>query len=595
MKTKIFEFFSRIPLWLWCALVFCIAIGARFYWIEQKAQFHCAESMSVVLCSYAPALSFSNSNENSSKEILSGREVKNRFYSNEIGIKDFAEDIFHLRQDNRDYCHTNFYYSCLRAALYGNDTTNMPSVIKRGFFLNIVFFSIGFVFLGLLARELFREKLQIVTGLALGTLCAGMLSMSVWLRPYDLWFATTAIFSYAFVLSSKQYFTGTGTLVSFKNFWILTVVTAGTLLSVYFSIVFVVLLGVALCGLAIKKNGAKFELPFFASVFMSALILATAIYPNYPLGFLVDRGTEAAQKFSPAQIFENLQLSFSGALKIFENSAFGVPVVLLLLAGGISLFILKKKHTCTGVPAEQESVVAITFARASLLTAAVLSFLAIIYLAPFKTVRYVAALLPILLFAVPCVFSFARQRWLGILGNILAITLFAFGAFSAKPEPMERESKPTLTQRVKHLVYRENPDAAFPCERLSEKTKNYFLLNNWRLHGLDLMKIPDDAQCHVVNRSETMPETYDVPATLAAGEKALVIIPIWGRPDKLDIHEIHLSHGKISAEIPMDCGGVFYEFESDPAAPATTLRLNVERAENRGIFYDTIPEAPADF
>lgn len=610
---------SRIPLWIWCALVFCVAVAARFYWIDQKEDFHCDESMSISLCNYGAGIA-----PEFEADTMSGRELKNFFFANEAGVKDFVKDIYNLRKDNRDYPHTNFYYSCLRAALYGCDSTDMPSVVRRGFFLNLAFFSVGFVFLALLLKELFREKLQIVTGLAMGTLCTGMLSMSVFLRPYELWFATTMIFAYAFAVGAKRYFTDAGTLVSFKNLWIYAVVTAGAMLSVYFSIVLVVLLGAILCGLAIKKNGAKTELPFFTSVFALAVILATAIYPNYPFGFLSERGADVSGKFSIAQIFENLHSAYSGIMGIPLNEAFGLPVVTLLIVGGIAILVLRKTRKNrefaddgvfeNSLQGKSDRASGNSFIFWSLFAAATVAFVAIIYLVPWKVVRYVAALLPILLLIVPRVFSFARLRWIGVCGNILAIALFAVGAFTAEHAPfagrgigpldsapqslserifrsVSRRIQNSFSQKIENLVYSRNLANEFSSVRLFETSKNFAFVMNSRVHGFPLMEMPDNAQVYLVKQLNPFDPVCTIPDTLPQGEKTIIVISAWSFKNVPS--EIRLPHGKLGKEMFLDCIAVAYEFVKDPAAPESTLRLNLERGKSGGNFYDVITNTPA--
>ncbi len=581
MLTKIQSFFARVPLWIWCVLVFAAAVGVRIHWIQQKENFHCDESMSVMLCSYTD-WKFENG------KIFSGREFKDIAYANDAGVKDLAKDIFHLRENNRDYCHTNFYYSLLRVALYGADTTNMQAVIERGFALNLALFSVAFVFLVLLLRELFSGKLAIVSGLVAGTLCTGTISMSMWIRPYDLSLATMLLFAFVFVRCVKTYRNGES-LFSWKNLWLLAVVVAGTLLSVYFAVVAVVLLGVVLCGWA-WKNVGKSELPFLASVFVLGVTIATAIYPNYPLGFLVGRGTEAASKFSPFQILNNVWDSFVGGILVLADDAMLIPALALLV---VAVIAIRRERDCTetcGVGANAPVAVAL-----SLFVPAFLAYWATLYLAPSKIVRYVAALLPILLAVVPWALSRTRSRAIYILGNIVFIGAFIAGNFLATPIPMldsgDVGNYRFREQRIgiKHLVYRDVSANRKIWNEFAEENPHFVILSDWRMHGLDLMNIPDSAQCVFVERNEESREVFDLSNVAPEWKNFTIVVPTWGRVSLLGIHEIVLPKGNIGAETRLNAGGLMFAFSRDESAPAKKLRLNEASAKSGGDYFDIVP------
>ena len=581
MLTKIQTLLARVPLWIWCVLVFAAAVGIRVHWIQQKENFHCDESMSVHLCSYTD-WKFENG------KIFSGREVKDIAYANEPGVKDFAKDIFHLRENNRDYCHTNFYYSLLRAALYGADTTNEHAVIVRGFALNLALFSIAFVFLVLLLRELFSGKLAIVSGLVAGTLCTGTISMSMWIRPYDLSLATMLLFAFVFVRCVKAYRRGES-LVSWKNLWLLAIVVAGTLLSVYFSIVAVVLLGATLCGWAWKKVG-KGELAFLASVFVLGITVATAIYPNYPLGFLVGRGTEAASKFSPIQILGNIYDSFVGGILVLADDAMLIPALALLVVAVIAIRRERDGTETCGAGANAPVAVAL-----SLFVPAFLAYWATLYLAPYKIVRYVAVLLPILLATVPWALARTRSRAIYILGNVVFIAVFIGGNFLVTRTPMRSSGDVDKLELrapqlgVNHLVYRKAFENVKTWNELSSENSRFVILTDWRTHGLDLMDLPDSAQCVFVERNEDSKETFDLSNVVPEWKDFTLIIPTWGRVSLLGIHKIVLPKGTIGAETYLDASGIAIAFSRDESAPAKMLRLNEASAESGGDYFDVVP------
>ncbi|MGN0860998.1 MAG: hypothetical protein ACI4P3_03790 [Candidatus Spyradosoma sp.] len=583
MIIKLQNFFARVPLWIYALAIFAVALGVRLHWIQMKENFHCDESMSVHLCSYTEW-------KFESGKIYSGRELKNIVYANDAGMKDFAKDIFHLRENNRDYCHTNVYYSLLRCALFGADTTDMHAVVTRGFVLNIALFSVAFVFLTLLLRELFAGKLAVVSGLVAGTLCTGTISMSMWIRPYDLQLAAMSVFAFVFVRCVKTYLRG-DSLVSWKNFWALAVISAGTLLSVYFSVLAVVLFGATLCVLALWRIG-KSELPFLISVFALGVTFATAIYPNYPLGFLVGRGTEAASKFSPIRIFSNIWDSVIGGILVLADDAMFVPALALLVVAAFAIW--RNRNSAVDAGEEKaESVPAVVFL--SLVVPAFLAYWATLYLAPYKIVRYVAALLPILLVSVPWALSATRSRVIYVLGNLAFIGVFCGGVFFAKPLPMRASGDvgkvalraPRLG--VGHLAYWNKPDCGEALVEVAKKNPRFVVLDDWRTHGLDLMKLPDSAQVVFAERQDADRTSFDLSNIAPQWNDFALVVPIWGRVSLLGIREIILPKGKVYAETHLDTAGLLIPFSREGSAQSLILKLNEESAQSGGNYFDVVP------
>ena len=129
MLTKIQTLLARVPLWIWCVLVFAAAVGIRVHWIQQKEGFHLDEGATVVLSSYN-RYGFLDAFPDGKE--LSGDEVRNLTCGNEFGLKNLGEDLVGLRADNRDSPHTNFYYSLFRIAIFDADSTDIKTVIARG-------------------------------------------------------------------------------------------------------------------------------------------------------------------------------------------------------------------------------------------------------------------------------------------------------------------------------------------------------------------------------------------------------------------------------------------------------------------------------
>jgi len=79
------------------------------------------------------------------------------------------DTVKRLRENNRDAPHTNFYYSFLRLWWIGNaGHFDFNSAKWRGCALNLVFFSLSYLFMVMLLKKLFgaENKGIIILGLA---------------------------------------------------------------------------------------------------------------------------------------------------------------------------------------------------------------------------------------------------------------------------------------------------------------------------------------------------------------------------------------------------------------------------------------------
>lgn len=483
---KLNSILNRVPLLAWCVLIFIVALGARIYWFEEKRGFHCDESMSVTLSSM-------NSHEIDEKlkshETISAKDLKEIYYGNEQTIKEIAKDIFHLRENNYDWCHTNIYYSLFRITLWNSDTTNYENVLFRGFILNLIIFTGTFIFLILLAREFFKnKKLPIILALVAGTLNMGMISMSVFLRPYELQAFTLVFFAYVFVVLAKKYW-NEEKVSSWQNLILISWAIAVALLGTYFSIVEVVLLGLGLSIIAWAKTGFK-EVCFLMGTFFFGIIVASAIYPNYILGFLVGRGTEAASKFSLTQILSNIEFSLLGEIYILLGYFLYLPVLILLMLVVISLIIFAKKEQKSIKKFFTNNPIEIV-----LFVATFLAMCAILYLAPYKIVRYVATLFPILALAIPWIIQKIHSQNIRFLTSIFIIFVFAGTTFlvdgSKTPSNFNKEEiKTDLTflPKIYFLGAWENPSESYFDSKLPVVVLNG---NSWHIHYFDLMKLDD--------------------------------------------------------------------------------------------------------
>ena len=618
MNSSKFAFFSKIPLCVWALIIFAVAVGARFYWVAQKEDFFLDEITSLQITSVqswaVPELK--------AGKIYTAREVRQAAFGNAADNSDLGDDLSRLRMHNPDKCHTNFYYSLLRVVISGCEPGFHP-LLFRGFALNLFLFAGSFAIWTALFKKLFRgNDFAVCVALAAASLNAGAIAMTAFVREYELQMFWVSAFALAFVMlveawskdSSRA--TWKSLLASWPKLLALAVVTVGALLSGYFSIVFVILATIALCAVAAKSRGAKAIL-FPPAALALAVGIASIIYPDYFHGFFVTRGAEAAGKFNTAIILENIGNTWDGAVwileKVFPGKACGAALILFLaVLVGKKVFEIdaaRKRSRDVPVPAaaaapelpqERDGAKARIFATfdaflasptAMLLVAAFLATCAILYLAPYKTSRYVVAFYPILALVFPLVVAKLRSRGIACVAGAAFIALFAVFAFSAmKKTPPEGSWCP----KVEYLVNDSSKWRSL-MRKYAGSSSVIIFAQNGAHHWFPVMEIPADANV-VFQKADR--KAYTPVTVKAFGKKsALFLVNRSGKSD------VNLPRGAVGKEIPL-----FGRFTTaipltfDESKPAHILKWRAGRGKvaQRGHLFDVVevPEpaksAPAD-
>ena len=517
--------------------------------------------------------------------------------------------------------HTNFYYSLLRVVISGCDTEFHP-LLFRCFALNLFLFAGSFAIWTALFKKLFRgNDFAVCVALAAVSLNAGAIAMTAFVREYELQMFWVSAFALAFVMLVEAWSkdasraTWKSLLASWPKLLALAVVTAGALLSGYFSIVFVILATIALCAVAAKSRGAKAIL-FPPAALALAVGIASIIYPDYFNGFASDRGTEAAGKFELAIILENIGNTWDGAVgilkRIFPGKACGTALILFLaILVGKKIFEIdaaRKRSRDVPVPAaaaapelpqERAGAKARIFAAfdaflasptAMLLVAAFLATCAILYLAPYKTSRYVVAFYPILALVFPLVVAKLRSRGIACVAGAAFIALFAVFAFSAtKNWPSKGSLRPKIERlanvstKWRSLVEKyASPDSAILFKRDGSHRR------------FPIMEIPANASV-VFPRNEKSGRTVTF---TTFGKKSALFFVCGDCPG-----DVALPRGTVGKEFPL--GGhlaMAIHLTFDESKPAHILKWRAGRGKvaQRGHLFDVVevPEpaksAPAD-
>ncbi|MDR2922396.1 MAG: hypothetical protein LBU85_03515 [Treponema sp.] len=428
--------------------VYALALGIRVYWFAQKDGLHVDEGLTVALSCHNDFMVTDNY-EYGKK--YTGKELKEASLVRPAGLKDALADARSLWKDNRDPPHTNLYYTFLRLSLTGIKSGDIAPVIVRGAVLNLLFFTVSFIFFFLLMRRLFpgNEPLQ-YAAVFCGFLSTAAISNTLFIRPYQIQETLFIIFCYYFVLSlewkkyiihEKKFFAGV-----LKPMLVMSLVTALTLMSGYYAVVFIGLFGLY----AIYrqcKNKTFSEIPFYFAVLGLGILFARILYPKYISGFFSYRGTETIRTLS-GNVPENIQSSVMTAGTFLQKHFFSytVIVVCVLCLAFIAVASIRGRRGIK-LPDVQKTAWYI-------FAVSVLYLFAILILAPYKVLRYGMPVFPffVILPAMLIDTMWARSKKIAAAAMLLLCGCFAFNA--------ARESKIENIFRNKRAeyVFTENKD-----------------------------------------------------------------------------------------------------------------------------------------
>ncbi|WP_156471892.1 hypothetical protein [Helicobacter himalayensis] len=355
-------------------IVFIFALFLRLYFAYKKDTFHIDESLSVAISA--------NSGYMWGKPLPNGeffgKELKGIAYWHDRSFADAISDIKGLWKNNQwDLDHPNLYYILYRLWHIGVQTGDFEWIKQRGIGLNLVFFAYGFIFAFFLARRLFGFNFLIPLFLALAFFNSASVSNTIFIREYALQEALALLF----VLNLLLFFQNPR-----RGFWFLVYFafcTALFLLSGYFTLFFVLPCVIVLLCVHFR-NGLKI-------IFATALSFGFCkiFYQSYFLG--LDQGGRSKQALDKLQLqvfFENLQKSFDALIDILHTHLINI-FILVLLIFLCSLLLCKYKT----LKKYLNRNLAFTL---GVFIFSILWICGILYLAPYKTLRYIMPIFPFL-------------------------------------------------------------------------------------------------------------------------------------------------------------------------------------------------------
>ena len=395
-------------------LVLFFSLFVRFYWGTQKQGLHIDEVLSIITANHNGWGGLSP-DEN---KIYSRKDFVGELFFDDSGLGDSARDIATLYHYNKDPAHTDFYYSLLRLAFLGRATFSLKNIIYTGIALNSLLFVTGFFFFYKLLQLLYKDYLLILLTLFCASVASSAVSNTLFLRPYQLQSTMLIVLTYVIlkIIVEKRF--------NRKYFILLSFSAAGTLLSGYFTIIFIGLFSLFIfIYYSLQKDFKKIF--FYGSSFLVGALIAQLLYLKYWLTIFTgqDRAGEVFQKVNFGYFISNISASIQNVYGMLTNYALYDLSLFLLVAVVLFVFfmnVVKKKK------------IEINWLSLYIVVICLMFSVIAIYLAPFKVIRYIMPVFPLIILIIPLTISAIGINFLKIgLSSILMI-LFAWNAFNVE-------------------------------------------------------------------------------------------------------------------------------------------------------------------
>ena len=387
MDLKIFD--KKIL--IMCVVVFILGLFARIYAITLKEDLHQDEALSVVLSNYSE---YGWSKLPEENIVFSGKDVKQMMFWNDSSIKDMFTDIGNLYLYTRDDSHSNLYYSILRATFTGVDNFDIKQTIYRGCAVNLIAYCLAFFFMFKLLALLFKNQSLIPFGLFVAFLNMGSILNVAYLKPYQLQELAFVMVTYYFVRLLK------GENINPLK---ISLAIVFSFLTGYYSLIYVGILAIIL----FTKNLDK---KYLLKITGLSVLFTTLFYPGYFLGLISYRATETVERFSGFNLFK----SFLGIFFFYFKYIFSFILIIYLVY--LLVKISKQK-----LSADEKSKDIVLLFVLGLVWSAI-----ILFIAPYKVLRYILPIFPIMTLIIPYVVSHFEKKIfpISIICSIVVLNFF---------------------------------------------------------------------------------------------------------------------------------------------------------------------------
>lgn len=396
-------------------IIYLVSLLIRVYWVSQKDCLYIDELYNLNIIFFKEQ---GFSQKITPGEYSGGGLQETSLVTLHSGIKDTLKDIFKLWKDNHDPDHASLYYMLLRPLLINLKTFDLKEIIYRSAILNLVLFSLSFLFFyWLLTLTVPGSPLLKCLCLAGGFLNPASVSTVLLFREYQLQCMAFILFIYYFIKtynSTKIIYEKQKKSIS-GQFILFAFITAITLSSGYYSFIFIFLIGIyVICDKCKTKKYS--DIRYYICVFLAGVGLAQLMYLKY-MNFLFSRpeALNIAAIIGP-KITKNLSAYIEQLYQLPHKYYFTWPVTLLYAACAIYLLWLVKRGKKISIDSKILSVSA----------ASILFYIIVLFLNPYMFLRYILSVFPffILLFAAMVHNIYATRKTPAILLALLAVACF---------------------------------------------------------------------------------------------------------------------------------------------------------------------------
>lgn len=441
-------------------LVFIFAICVRCYWFSQKTSFHADEGF---------AIQISHNNKEISKTLPEksylAKDLKSKiFFTSNSAIHSVLKDVKELRYGSFDKLNTTFYYSLFRTAQLNQDSQNLMQYIQRGFYLNLLIFSLSFFVMFKLLNLFDFNKNYIPFILLVCFLNTGSISNTLLIKSYILQEFAYILLAYVFAYNIKL-LKNNSNILNIKNVLLLPLGICISLFSGYFSLFYLAMLFIAYTVYAIKKKSYK-NIGIIFGFGIISLLITFLIYPSFFSIFSVDNPTTSNSYnyfgYSPITMIKDI-------FYITCKYLFYIPV-LFILAYSI-FYIIKNKIRLTN------SLI--------LILVGINIFVAILslYFGIYKVLRYVVPTFAIISLILPFLLFELNKKIRNILVSI-TIIIYIFSSIFAKT--IESPDSAIISKENKYFPNIENTFINTQCEPIKNAEVPILVLTkeDWQIYNI---------------------------------------------------------------------------------------------------------------
>jgi len=263
-------------------------------------------------------------------------------------------------------------------------------------------------------------------GAACAFLSTAAISNTLFLRPYQLQETMFIIFCYYFVknINAQNFICANRAVIINKSLTLicLSFVTAFTLLTGYYAVLFIGLFGIYIV-YANCKNKTYKEILFYFFVLCLGVLLALALYPKYFAGFTSYRAAGTSRTLF-MNVTENLTSSLAASGTLLVKHFFTIPVLTICGICSVLLILFKQKL----IIRKQAFFVFI---------AALIYIVVTLIIAPYKVLRYGMPVFPFLVFFPIMIIDSVKAKIKNITIAVILLFVISFMAGAVNQNKIE--------------------------------------------------------------------------------------------------------------------------------------------------------------